>query len=148
MHLLRMFPSVLGLHVFMFFGCLSTFMPYIIYSFHSFYSPQLETKARNVMQSIISLRAVRECPTDGLQTSHCGLCSFPSTAQSCSIPQHTQSSRGAFRAAVSVWHVHCATNTNRNMACVLWHSLLHPLLEYKRWEIQGMQGESRPAARA
>lgn len=78
-HLMRMFPSAVVPHVFMFFGCQSTFMPYIIYSFPSFYSPQLETKASNVMQSISSLRTMRECPTDGLQTSCCRLCSLHSS---------------------------------------------------------------------
>lgn len=29
------------------FGCLSSFMPYIIYSFHSFCFAQLETKGRS-----------------------------------------------------------------------------------------------------
>lgn len=97
----------------MFSGCQSTFMPYIIYSFHSFYFPQLETKASDVMQSISSLRTRRECPTDGLQTSHCRLCSFPSRAQSCSIPQHTQSPQGASRGVVSRRHVHRATNIKK-----------------------------------
>lgn len=145
---MRMFPSVAGPHVFMFSGFQSTFMPYIIYSFPSFHFPQLETKASNVMQSISSLRITRKCPTDGLQTRHCKFCSFPSPAQSCSVPQPTQSSQGASRGVVSMWHVHCATNTTANMTCLLWHLLLHPLLEYKRWKMQWMQGESHPATRA
>lgn len=76
---MRMFPSAVVPHVFMFFGCQSTFMPYIIYSFPSFHSPQLETKASNVMQSISSSRTMRECPTDGLQTSCWRLCSLHSS---------------------------------------------------------------------
>lgn len=132
----------------MFSGCQSTFMPYIIYSFHSFYFPQLETKASDVMQSISSLRTRRECPTDGLQTSHCRLCSFPSRAQSCSIPQHTQSPQGASRGVVSRRHVHRATNTKTNTARLLWHLLLNPLLEYKGWKMQWMQGENHPSPKA